>query len=197
MDVTAMALTDHGAMYGVIPFYAAARQAGIKPIIGLEAYLSPRGMPQKEGKLDADRRRACSAICSRCRISTTWRLRQAGSSIGYCARRHSAGLIGTPACLGGEGLKRLGRSRGLRAPSTPTGFQWRPRQARIDRPDPRRARRGERWCRRMSSTVVDLIAPRQGAATEVVSAAQLGDRLPPLAFVGASICTHDLRCTLM
>ena len=32
--MTAMALTDHGAMYGVIPFYAAARKAGIKPIIG-------------------------------------------------------------------------------------------------------------------------------------------------------------------
>ena len=50
----AMALTDHGAMYGVIPFYAAAKKAGIKPIIGLEAYISPRGMTQKEGKLDAD-----------------------------------------------------------------------------------------------------------------------------------------------
>jgi DNA polymerase III alpha subunit len=41
-------------MCGVIPFYAAAKKVGIKPIIGLEAYISPRGMPQKEGKLDAD-----------------------------------------------------------------------------------------------------------------------------------------------
>jgi len=50
----ALALTDHGAMYGVIPFYAAAKKAGIKPIIGVEAYISPRGMTQKEGKQDAD-----------------------------------------------------------------------------------------------------------------------------------------------
>ena len=45
----ALALTDHGSMYGVIPFYAAAKQAGIKPIIGIEAYVAPRGMTDKEG----------------------------------------------------------------------------------------------------------------------------------------------------
>ena len=50
----ALALTDHGSMYGVIPFYAAAKQAGIKPIIGIEAYVAPRGMANKEGKADAD-----------------------------------------------------------------------------------------------------------------------------------------------
>ena len=49
-----LALTDHGSMYGVIPFYAAAKQAGIKPIIGVEAYVAPRGMAEKEGKADAD-----------------------------------------------------------------------------------------------------------------------------------------------
>jgi len=48
--MTAMALTDHGSMYGVIPFYAAAKSAGIKPIIGIEAYVAPRGMADKEGK---------------------------------------------------------------------------------------------------------------------------------------------------
>ena len=52
--MTAMALTDHGSMYGVIPFYAAAKSAGIKPIIGIEAYVAPRGMADKEGKQDAD-----------------------------------------------------------------------------------------------------------------------------------------------
>ena len=50
----ALALTDHGRMYGVIPFYAAAKKAGIKPIIGIEAYVAPRGMTDKEGKADAD-----------------------------------------------------------------------------------------------------------------------------------------------
>ena len=52
--MTALALTDHGSMYGVIPFYAAAKKAGIKPIIGIEAYVAPRGMTDKDGKADAD-----------------------------------------------------------------------------------------------------------------------------------------------
>ena len=38
----ACSITDHGNMYGVIDFYFAARQFGIKPIIGCEAYIAPR-----------------------------------------------------------------------------------------------------------------------------------------------------------
>ncbi len=38
----AIALTDHGVMYGVIDFYKAAKKAGIKPIIGCEVYVAPR-----------------------------------------------------------------------------------------------------------------------------------------------------------
>ncbi len=41
MGYEALAITDHGAMYGVIPFYRAATEAGIKPIIGVEAYVTP------------------------------------------------------------------------------------------------------------------------------------------------------------
>ncbi|MBI3260883.1 DNA polymerase III subunit alpha [Candidatus Berkelbacteria bacterium] len=48
----AIALTDHGAMYGVIEFYRAAQAAEIKPIIGAEIYIAPRGMTDKEPKLD-------------------------------------------------------------------------------------------------------------------------------------------------
>ena len=40
----AIGLTDHGALYGVVPFYKEARARGIKPIIGVEAYLAP-GLP--------------------------------------------------------------------------------------------------------------------------------------------------------
>ena len=35
------AITDHGVMYGVIDFYRAAREAGIKPILGCEVYVAP------------------------------------------------------------------------------------------------------------------------------------------------------------
>jgi len=48
----ALALTDHGVMYGVIEFYKKAKEAGIKPIIGLEAYLAPNGRFSKRVKID-------------------------------------------------------------------------------------------------------------------------------------------------
>ena len=41
LGMDSLAITDHGAMYGVIDFYTAAREAGIKPIIGCEVYLAP------------------------------------------------------------------------------------------------------------------------------------------------------------
>ncbi|TLN01811.1 PHP domain-containing protein, partial [bacterium] len=44
MGMPAVAITDHGTMFGVVDFYNAATAAGVKPIIGLEAYLAPRRM---------------------------------------------------------------------------------------------------------------------------------------------------------
>jgi DNA polymerase-3 subunit alpha len=52
MGMPALALTDHGTMFGVIDFYNAARKAGIKPIVGIEAYLAPRGMSSRDAQLD-------------------------------------------------------------------------------------------------------------------------------------------------
>lgn len=43
-----LAITDHGAMYGVIDFYKAAKEAGIKPIIGCEVYVAPGNRFTKE-----------------------------------------------------------------------------------------------------------------------------------------------------
>ncbi|MDP2917782.1 MAG: DNA polymerase III subunit alpha [Dehalococcoidia bacterium] len=43
MGMTSLAITDHGAMYGVIDFYLAAKEAGIKPIIGCEMYVAQNG----------------------------------------------------------------------------------------------------------------------------------------------------------
>jgi uncharacterized protein YajQ (UPF0234 family) len=50
----ALALTDHGALYGAVPFYQAAIAAGIKPIIGVETYVAPRGHQSREGKADTN-----------------------------------------------------------------------------------------------------------------------------------------------
>ena len=49
---SAVAITDHGTMYGVVEFYNALRAKGIKPIIGCEVYVAARGRFSKEGKQD-------------------------------------------------------------------------------------------------------------------------------------------------
>ena len=50
----AIAITDHGVMYGCIDFYKAAKAAGIKPIIGCEVYVARRGMEDKVHGVDND-----------------------------------------------------------------------------------------------------------------------------------------------
>ena len=52
LDMPAVAITDHGTMFGVIDFYNAATNAGVKPIIGMEAYMAARGMQDRDSKLD-------------------------------------------------------------------------------------------------------------------------------------------------
>ncbi|OGE28655.1 DNA polymerase III subunit alpha [Candidatus Daviesbacteria bacterium RIFCSPHIGHO2_01_FULL_38_8b] len=54
LGMEAVAITDHGAMYGAIEFYKACREAGIKPIIGAEMYVAKRSHKDKEGKLDSE-----------------------------------------------------------------------------------------------------------------------------------------------
>lgn len=54
LGMDSLALTDHGVMYGVIPFYNACLDAGIKPIIGIESYVAPKSLSEKNGKVDAD-----------------------------------------------------------------------------------------------------------------------------------------------
>lgn len=52
LGMNAIALTDHGVMYGVIDFYKACKKEGIKPIIGCEVYVAPRTRFDKDPKLD-------------------------------------------------------------------------------------------------------------------------------------------------
>ena len=46
----ALAITDHGNMYGVLDFYKACRNAGVKPIIGTEAYLAHERRPERPAR---------------------------------------------------------------------------------------------------------------------------------------------------
>ena len=53
--MTAVAVTDHGAMFGAIEFYQAAKKAGVKPIIGCECYVAARSRFDKTRGLDTQR----------------------------------------------------------------------------------------------------------------------------------------------
>ena len=116
LGMKALAVTDHGAMYGTIEFYTAARAAGIKPIIGIEQYIAPRGMTLKEGKADADYYHMVLLAKNEVGYRNLLALTTAAHLDGYYYKpridkellaKHSEGLIGTSACLGGEVLRRL------------------------------------------------------------------------------------------
>ena len=53
LGMKAMAITDHGVMFGAIDFYKACLANGIKPIIGCEVYVAPRGREDKDPNIDA------------------------------------------------------------------------------------------------------------------------------------------------
>ncbi|MDD2823075.1 MAG: DNA polymerase III subunit alpha [Candidatus Daviesbacteria bacterium] len=53
-DMPAIAVTDHGVMYGAIEFYKAALEEEIKPIVGCEVYVAKRSHTDKEGKIDTE-----------------------------------------------------------------------------------------------------------------------------------------------
>jgi len=54
LGMPALALTDHGVMYGAIDFYKACKKSGIKPIMGVEVYVAPEGMTLRESGMDSN-----------------------------------------------------------------------------------------------------------------------------------------------
>ena len=55
LGMDSLAITDHGVMYGVIDFYRAAKDAGIKPILGCEVYVAPGSRFDKEAGTGDDK----------------------------------------------------------------------------------------------------------------------------------------------
>lgn len=54
LGMPALAITDHGNMYGVIKFYRACKEIGVKPIIGCEVYVAKRSLSEKQAGIDKD-----------------------------------------------------------------------------------------------------------------------------------------------
>jgi len=112
----AVAITDHGAMYGVIDFYKAAKKAGLKPIIGCELYVAPRGMADKTYELDSDAYHLVLLCKNEVGYKNLIYLCSQGFTEGFYVRprvdfellsRHSEGLIVLSACLAGEVQQRI------------------------------------------------------------------------------------------
>src|SRR5579864_9772146 len=111
LGMPAISLTDHGAMYGAVEFYESARARGIKPIIGVETYVAPRGMADRDPKLDAQAFHLVLLARTNEGYRNLLRLVTAAHLDGFYYKpridrallaRHAAGLIGLSACLQGE-----------------------------------------------------------------------------------------------
>ena len=113
---SACAITDHGAMYGVIDFYRACKAEGIKPIIGCEVYVARRTRFDKQHEFDTESRH----LVLLCQNETGYRNLSYMVSQAYVEgfyirpridldllRQHSEGLIGLSACLAGEIPRRI------------------------------------------------------------------------------------------
>jgi DNA polymerase III subunit alpha len=111
LGMPAVALTDHGALYGAIEFYEQARAHGIRPIIGIEAYVAPRRMVDKDPKLDASAYHLVLLAANNAGYRNLLALTTASHLDGFYYKpridhdllsRHAAGLIGLSGCLQGE-----------------------------------------------------------------------------------------------
>ncbi len=118
MGQQALALTDHGVMYGVVDFYRACREAGIKPVIGCEVYVAPRDRTDKEYGVDNN----YSHLILLCKNETGYHNLCALVSEGFVngfyirpridwplLREHAEGLICLSACLAGDIPQKLVR----------------------------------------------------------------------------------------
>ncbi len=110
-DMDAVAITDHGTMFGALTFYEQANNAGIKPIIGCECYLAPRGLKDKtsldKGGLShlillAENREGYRNLCKLCTIAQLEGFYYKPRIDKKVLKHHSKGLIGLSACLHGE-----------------------------------------------------------------------------------------------
>jgi DNA polymerase-3 subunit alpha len=107
----AVAITDHGSMFGVKEFHVACGKAGVKPIIGVEAYVAKRGHLVKENKTDASGNHLVLLAKNYKGYQSLLKLTSIAHTDGmyYKPRidkelleEYSEGLIVSSACLGGE-----------------------------------------------------------------------------------------------
>jgi len=111
MGQTAVALTDHGVMYGVVDFYKLAKKEGIKPIIGCEVYVARRTRFDKEHGKDSSSFHLVLLCENQTGYQNLIKMVSLAWTEGFynkprvdidLLRQHSEGLIALSACLAGE-----------------------------------------------------------------------------------------------
>lgn len=111
MEMPALAISDHGVMFGVMEFYFACKRKGVKPIIGMEAYVAPNGRLNKTGREENQTYHLLLLAKDEVGYRNLCKLHSYAALEGFyyrpridhdLLRQHSAGLIGTSACLGSE-----------------------------------------------------------------------------------------------
>lgn len=111
LNMPALALTDHGVMYGIVDFYEAACEAGIKPIVGCEVYVAPGSRFDKSSRQDESYHHLVLLAENNVGYSNLMSLVTKGFIDGFYYRprvdwellsEHKEGLIALSACLSGE-----------------------------------------------------------------------------------------------
>ncbi len=111
MNMPAVAITDHGTMFGVIEFFNAAKAAGVKPLIGLEAYMAPRGMGDRDSRLDKHSSHLLLLAENQAGYQNLLKIASAAQLNGFYYNpridhdflaSHAEGLIATSGCLAAE-----------------------------------------------------------------------------------------------
>ncbi len=113
LGMPALALTDHGALYGAIDFYVAASQAGVKPIIGVETYIARNSRFDRDPRIEGHGKPFHLVLLAKdvTGYQNLVALVTAAHLDGYyyrprmdkeLLRKHSKGLIALSACLQGE-----------------------------------------------------------------------------------------------
>ncbi len=107
---TAVAITDHGVMYGAVDFYRACKKEGVKPIIGCEIYVAPKSRFDKEKSADGDYHHLVLLCKNRKGDEHLIQFVSSAFTEGFYSkpradiellREHSEGLIALSACLAG------------------------------------------------------------------------------------------------
>ncbi|MBR4292097.1 MAG: DNA polymerase III subunit alpha [Clostridia bacterium] len=108
---TAVAITDHGNMFGVVEFFKACKKEGIKPIIGCEVYVCPRTRFDKQHVVDSEMNHLVLLVKDEIGYKNLTKLVSAGYIEGFYSKprvdlelleKYSEGLVALSACLSGK-----------------------------------------------------------------------------------------------